>query len=197
MCNNEKNTDLIKNLFKIDFNRANTAINFDMSSPRAIPPNKTVTDETRSLDGSLSNHECSFSDTGIHIHRPDDRFTHFYDNFTDADVDLLLAVMNPTLPSYRAVSRILTLCRQLPINIGHRAILVNRVGPEGAGEQIDRELAQLDGRRLGDVPQDGEVERAGAAGQDVFSLPENSPALIAVRNAIEALRAMLPIADKR
>ena len=54
--------------------------------------------------------------------------------------------------------------------------------------EIDRELAALEAERLPDVPQDDEVERAGAAGHDVFSLADQSPAVLAaVRSMIETL----------
>jgi len=108
---------------------------------------------------------------------------------TTNDIDFLVAVMNPTLPSFRAVKRIIALVDELPIKIGHRSVLVNRVAPEGAGEEMEGKLAELDVMRLGDVPQDDDVERAGAVGQDVFSLPDENPALVAVRNVIQTLRA--------
>jgi len=107
---------------------------------------------------------------------------------TTNNVDFLIVVTDPTLPALRAARRILVLSRELPVQIGCRAVLVNRVGSEGVPEQIERELAGLEAERLGDVPQDDEVERAGAAGRDVFRLSEEGPALIAVKNVVETLR---------
>jgi len=115
---------------------------------------------------------------------------------TTNDVDFLIAVMDPTLPALRAAKRILTLSRQLPVKIGHRAILVNRVGPNALPEALGRELAQLDARRLLDVPQDDEVERAGALGGDVFHLPETSPALVAISSVVESLGVTSPAAGE-
>jgi CO dehydrogenase maturation factor len=108
---------------------------------------------------------------------------------TTNNVDFLIMVANPALPAIRAVQRILALSHQLPITIGHRALLLNRLGPEGAGEPIDGQLAEFDAERLPDVPQDDQLEQTGAVGQDVFRLPENSPAVIAVRKIVERLRA--------
>ena len=108
---------------------------------------------------------------------------------TTNDVDFLVAVANPTMPSLRAVRRILELSRQLPVNIARRAVLLTRVGPEAMPQQVEEGLAGLDAERLPDVPQDDEVERAGAAGHNVFTLPGDTPALTAVRRVIEALRA--------
>ena len=61
---------------------------------------------------------------------------------TTNNVDFLIVVMNPTLPSLRAAQRILALSRELPVRIGRRAVLVNRVGPEGdARRRSSSELA--------------------------------------------------------
>ncbi len=103
---------------------------------------------------------------------------------TTNDVDCLVVVMNPTLPSFRAAERILAISQQLPVKIAERTVVVNRVGPEGLPEAIERPLAALDAVRLPDVPQDDAVERAGAIGQDVFSLADDSPALAAVRRIV-------------
>ena len=110
---------------------------------------------------------------------------------TTNNMDFLITVANPTLPSIRAVKRILAISRQLPVRIDHRAVLVNRTGPAGNAVEIDRALAQLDAERLPDVPQDDAVERAGAAGGDVFTLPDAAPAVVAVKNLVEALRSRL------
>ncbi len=109
---------------------------------------------------------------------------------TTNDVDFLVAVMDPALPALRAVKRILTLCDELPVRIGHRIVLVNRLRPGGVAGQIDRELAALSAQRLADVPQDDDVERAGALGQDVFSLDGQTPALLAVNKIVEALHVI-------
>lgn len=106
---------------------------------------------------------------------------------TTNDVDFLIAVLNPTIPSFRAAKRILELAEQLPVNIRHRVLLVTRVGPNGIGEPIDSRLAELDTARLPDVPQDDAAEQANAFGRDVFSLPEQSPALTSVRSIVEEL----------
>ncbi|NQU25705.1 MAG: hypothetical protein HQ567_30830, partial [Candidatus Nealsonbacteria bacterium] len=107
------------------------------------------------------------------------------------DVDFLVAVMNPTEPSFRAVKRIVALVDQLPIKIGHRIVLVNRVGPDGVGERFERELAELNADRFADVPQDDTVEQIGAAGDNIFSIPADSPAMTAVKAVVESMRNTL------
>jgi len=106
---------------------------------------------------------------------------------TTNDVDCLIALMNPTLPSLRAAKRILALSKELPVRIGRRMALVTRLGPEGAPEAVESEVAGLGVERLPDVPQDDAVERAGSADRDVFSLSAESPALLAVAQVAEML----------
>ena len=108
---------------------------------------------------------------------------------TTNDIDVLMVVMNPTLPSIRAARRILELSMQLPIRIARRVALVNRAGACGDADSIARELASLQAQRLPDIPQDDEVELAGAVGQSVFRLREDNPALVAVRNVVKVLTA--------
>ena len=95
------------------------------------------------------------------------------------------------MPSLRAVKRVLSLTDELPVKIGHRAVLVNRVGSEGTEDWIDRELEALGVARLENIPQDDEVERAGAVGQNIFTLREEGPALAAVKEVVQGLRTKL------
>jgi len=104
---------------------------------------------------------------------------------TTNDVDFLITVMNPALPAIRAARRVVSLCRELPINIGRQALLVNRAGRPETEELIARELAGIDVERLPDVPEDDHVEQAGAVGQDVFSLSGDSPAVLTVKGLVE------------
>ncbi len=106
---------------------------------------------------------------------------------TTDNIDLLLGVLNPTVPSLRAVERVVELSRELPINIARRVAIVNRVGADGTAEEIDRRLEALEADRLADVPQDDELERLGAVAGDVFSLPDDNRALAAVRKMVEGL----------
>jgi CO dehydrogenase maturation factor len=112
------------------------------------------------------------------------------------NVDFLLIVMNPTLPSARAAGRILALSNELPVAIGRRMLLVNRLGPQGMPEEVSSEISGLHVERLPDVPQDDELEREGNTGQDVFRLSTHSPALLAVRNVVKELSSAAAVADK-
>ena len=106
---------------------------------------------------------------------------------TTNDVDVLLVVMNPALPSIRAAERILELSRQLPVHIARRVALLNRAGSQKLAEAVEGPLSGLKAERLSDVPQDERVESAGAVGQNVFRLGDDSPALAAVRRLVGML----------
>lgn len=134
----------------------------------------------KSLDGLTKNYQAVVLDNEAGMEHLSRRTTN--------NVDFLITVANPTLPSIRAVRRILAISRRLPVRIDHRAVLLNRADPGGNAAEIGRALADLDAERLPDLPEDQAVERAGAAGADVFTLPDAAPAVAAVRNLVEALR---------
>lgn len=113
---------------------------------------------------------------------------------TTNDVDYLVAVLNPTAPSLRAVRRILALADELPVRIGRRVVLPTRVGREGLPAWLAAELGELPATPLPEIPDDDAVEAAGAAGRPVFELPGDTPALAAVRRIAEALELPVPSA---
>jgi len=115
---------------------------------------------------------------------------------TTNNMDFLITVVNPTLPSIRAAKRILALSRQLPIRIEHRTVLVNRAVSGGLREEVNRAILELAAERVPDVPQDDAVERVGVSGGSVFTLPDQTPALVAVRNAVETARAASSVAGR-
>jgi CO dehydrogenase maturation factor len=110
---------------------------------------------------------------------------------TTNEIDFLIAVLNPTLPSLRAVRRILDLPRYLRGRLGQRVVLATRFVHVGVPEPLSSQIAVLGVERLPDVPQDDAVERAGAVGRDVFGLDAGSPALEAVRRSAARLCSTL------
>jgi CO dehydrogenase maturation factor len=133
----------------------------------------------RSLDSLAANYAAVVMDNEAGMEHLSRRTTN--------NVDILVIVADCTLPAFRAAQRILALSHELPIRIGRRAVLLNRVGPGQAAEEIQSRLAGLEVERLADVPQDPQVEQAGAVGRDVFSLSDESPAVRAVRNLVQTL----------
>ncbi len=107
---------------------------------------------------------------------------------TTNHVDFLIVVTDATWPAVRAAKRILALSRELPIDVGRRALLVNRVGPGGLEESIRREVDSFDALRLADIPQDNDLQQANATGRAVGDLAAASPAVAAVSRMIQTLR---------
>ncbi|MHC4251300.1 MAG: nucleotide-binding protein [Planctomycetota bacterium] len=112
---------------------------------------------------------------------------------TTNNIDVLVAVANPALPSLRAAKRVLELSRELPVSIGRRAVLLSRAAPGAPAGKVAALLDELSAarevERLPDIPQDDALERAGAEGRSVFELGAEAPALGAVRRIVEALRS--------
>jgi len=140
----------------------------------------------KSLDGLSRNYQAVVLDNEAGMEHLSRRTTN--------DVDFLIAVANPAIPAIQAAQRVLALSRDLPVTIGHRALLVNRAD-RTTDETIASRLGRIDAERLADVPQDDEVQRAGAVGRGVFSLPADSPALVAVRKVLRTLHAAMAVAD--
>lgn len=93
---------------------------------------------------------------------------------TDA-VDLLLVVSEPTAVGVMTARRILGLSGRLPITVHRRGVLWNKVPetgrlPEGVGDLPT----------LGSVPYDAEVFRATSENANIFRLPPDNPAYMAV-----------------
>jgi CO dehydrogenase maturation factor len=139
----------------------------------------------RSLDGLVKGYAAVVIDNEAGMEHLSRRTTN--------NIDVLVGVMNPAEPSLRAVKRIVDLSRELPVTIARRAVLVTRVKEGMFAEAARAGLEALTGDgvvRLSDVPQDDTAEMAGAEGRSVFSLPDDSPALAAVRRVVEEVTVL-------
>jgi CO dehydrogenase maturation factor len=133
----------------------------------------------RSLDTLARNYDALILDNEAGLEHLSRRTTN--------NMDYLVTVANPTLPSLRAAGRVLELSRQLPIRIEERVLVLTRAGGREMPEAVRSALGALEARRLPDLPQDDTVERANAEGTSVFDLPDQTPALVAVRSVVAAL----------
>ncbi|KPK74798.1 MAG: hypothetical protein AMJ79_13130 [Phycisphaerae bacterium SM23_30] len=95
---------------------------------------------------------------------------------TTNKVDFLVIVAEPTKMGRLTAQRIIELCRSLPISIKNIGVIWNRTDS----------LVEADGLNvLGFVPQDESVLSAAIEGKTIFDLPEDSPALIAIREILQ------------
>jgi CO dehydrogenase maturation factor len=102
---------------------------------------------------------------------------------TTRDVDLLLMVADPAVRGIRTAASLSALADELKVAVGARYLIVNR-----AHEPLDGALlAAIDDTGvtlLGVVPPDENVTRADLSGRGLFDIPDDSPALVAVRTLI-------------
>jgi CO dehydrogenase maturation factor len=115
---------------------------------------------------------------------------------TTRDVDLLLAVSDPTVRGLIAAQRVFELVEELGTRVSQAHLLVNRVPVNAAGEpQLAPELAakvqELRLPLLGLLPQDPLVAELDAQGQPLSNLPEDSPLR---RRLVSLVGRVLPVA---
>ena len=98
---------------------------------------------------------------------------------TTNDVDLLLAVAEPTVVSVRSAARVAETSRELPITVRAGGLVINQL----RGELSPRAKADVDAVGwpvLARIPWDEAVAAASAEGQTVLDLPADNPAYQAV-----------------
>jgi CO dehydrogenase maturation factor len=104
---------------------------------------------------------------------------------TTNHVDLLCIVSEPTAVGALTARRIFELARQLPIAVKEMGVLWNRTDgdyPPAPGDPVLEVLAC--------VPEDAQVQEASRRGDDIFTLPDQAPALQAVRAMLGRLAAI-------
>jgi CO dehydrogenase maturation factor len=97
-------------------------------------------------------------------------------------VDFLLIVTEATVVGAKTAQRILGLSNRLPITIGERLVLWNKVEEGGAAPAGGSDLPAA-----GSVPFDRAVLDLSTQGKSVFELPADSPALVAVGRTLTEL----------
>lgn len=102
---------------------------------------------------------------------------------TTRDVDLLLLVSDPSVRGIETASRLSVLVDELEIAVGSRCIVIAR-GVEPLDPALLEAVEASGAGLLGVVPPDEGVTRCDLAGRGLFDLPDDSPALIAVRTML-------------
>ena len=105
---------------------------------------------------------------------------------TTNNVDVLIIVYELTALGIRTARRLDDLSRRLPVTIKRRLFVANRVPANGLSREQEHMVS--DGQVAPDVeiPVDETIYRHAAAGETIFALPDDSPALLAVRDALES-----------
>ncbi len=103
---------------------------------------------------------------------------------TTNHVDLLCIVAEPTPVGSLTARRIFDLTKQLPIVVRRTGVLWNKDGGEHSSQE-----GLADVEVLACVPEDALVLEASKRGENVFTIPGESPAFQAVRTMVESLFA--------
>jgi len=115
---------------------------------------------------------------------------------TTRDVDLLLAVSDPSVRGLIAAQRVFELVEELGTRVSQAFLLINRVPMDEAGQpQLAPELAarvkDLGLPLLGLLPQDPLVTELDAMGKPLSDLPDDSPVR---RQLVALIGRVLPVA---
>jgi CO dehydrogenase maturation factor len=105
---------------------------------------------------------------------------------TTRDVDFLLSVSDPSLRGTRSVTRLSALADELEIGVGARGIVYNRAS-EPLPDVLTAAANEVGLEVMGVVPDDPAVGAADLAGEGLFELDDDSPALVAVRRIVAAV----------
>ena len=95
---------------------------------------------------------------------------------TTKNIDILLVVSDPSRRGLQAASRIVELSGVLPLNIGEKVVMVNRV-KSGQEESIRKILKEYSLEMVGMVPEDPQVEEFDLKGKPTIQLEKESSSM--------------------
>lgn len=105
---------------------------------------------------------------------------------TTRDIDILLVVTDPTAKGVLTAKRVGDLIKSLNVGIHKVFLVINRVPPQFMDKVKDLEAAS--GLKcIAVIPEDSSVQEYDLAGKPIPDLPNNSPALKAVKALVEKL----------
>jgi CO dehydrogenase maturation factor len=106
---------------------------------------------------------------------------------TTRDVDLMLVVLDTTVKSIQTALRLREIAAEIEVDVKRLMLIANKI-PEGAEARI-RAAVQTYGLELESiVPYDPRVPEYDARGIPLMQLPEDAPAVIAIRALAEKIR---------
>lgn len=107
---------------------------------------------------------------------------------TTQNVDLLLAVSGPSIVDLRAAKRIRELAEELGLVVRQRGLLLNRAGAR-LGDVQQTAVSETGLEVWGRIPADQNVLTRSLIGEPILDLPGDSPALVAIGQALGRLWA--------
>lgn len=108
---------------------------------------------------------------------------------TTQNVESLLIVSDESVIGVRTAERINQMIIGLKLKIRDTYLVINRAH-EKLPEAVIAEIEKTDMRLLGTVPTDENIVEFALAGKSIFSLPDDSPAKLAVNGIISQLKGL-------
>ncbi|HDS44650.1 MAG TPA: ATP-binding protein [Methanomicrobia archaeon] len=106
---------------------------------------------------------------------------------TTRDVDIMLVVLDRTRKSFKTAVRLQEIAREIDVDVKRLLIVANKI-PEGAADEL-RAAASTYGIEIDEIiPFDPLISEYDAQGRPVVDLPDDAPAVIAVRQIVEKIR---------
>lgn len=106
---------------------------------------------------------------------------------TTRDVDIMLVVLDTTRKSIKTALRLQEIAREIDVDVKKLLIVANKI-PEGAADEF-RATASTYGIEIDEIiPFDPLITEYDAEGRPVVELPDDAPAVIAVRRIAEKIR---------
>ncbi|MBN1455295.1 MAG: AAA family ATPase [Methanomicrobia archaeon] len=107
---------------------------------------------------------------------------------TTRDVDIMLVVLDTTQKSIKTALRLQEIAREIDVDVKKLLIVANKI-PEGAAEEFQA-IASSYGIELDEIiPFDPLIIEYDSKGRPVVELPDDSPAVRAVRRIAEKIRS--------
>lgn len=106
---------------------------------------------------------------------------------TTRNVDLLLVVSDESVIGVRTAGRIYKMTKELDLNLGDSYLVINRAH-EFLPAPVIAEAEKTGAKLLGTVPADENIVEYELAGKSLLSLPDDSPARVAVQELLKIVR---------
>lgn len=108
---------------------------------------------------------------------------------TMRDVDTLIVVSDPTMRGIKTAGVIREISDKLEISFGKIYLILNKADDEERAFFEDK-IKEVGVELIGVVPQDANVKAFDKIGKPLIDLPDDSPAVVAVRDIVERLGLM-------
>jgi len=104
---------------------------------------------------------------------------------TTRDADVLLIVSDHSRKGIQSALRIAELAKELELDIKRMGIVINRAPQGKADPRLLKEVEEKGMEVFGVVPEDEGISRFDMEGRSVLELPEDDPAVLAVRDILK------------